>query len=90
MAYSFIAFYKNMMGELITNYRLLKQMEEQITARTKNLETALEEIKQLKEHHESMSRLDELTGSYNRRYFFMRKLNWPWLERNATPSLFAC
>ncbi|MDD5578125.1 MAG: sensor domain-containing diguanylate cyclase [Methylobacter sp.] len=62
--------YKNMMGELITNYRLLKHMEEQIIARTKNLETALEDIKQLKEHHESMSMRDELTGSYNRRYFY--------------------
>ncbi|MGZ8163491.1 MAG: diguanylate cyclase [Methylobacter sp.] len=62
--------YKNMMGELITNFRLLKKMEEQIAARTKNLETALEDIRQLKEHHESMSMLDELTGSYNRRYFY--------------------
>lgn len=62
--------YKNMMGELITNYRLLQQMEAQIAVRTKKLEIALEDIKQLKEHFESMSMLDELTGLFNRRYFY--------------------
>ncbi|NOT10530.1 MAG: sensor domain-containing diguanylate cyclase [Methylococcaceae bacterium] len=64
--------YKNMMGELITNYRLLQQMEEQIAVRTKKLEAALEDINQLKEHFESMSMLDELTGLYNRRYFYVQ------------------
>ncbi|CAA9890834.1 Diguanylate cyclase [Candidatus Methylobacter favarea] len=62
--------YKNMMGELITNYRLLKKMEEQIAVRTKNLEAALDDIRKLKEYHESMSMRDELTASYNRRYFY--------------------
>ena len=64
--------YKNMMGELITNYRLPRQIEEQIAARTKMLEAALENMKQLKKYHESMSMLDELTGLYNRRYFYMQ------------------
>jgi diguanylate cyclase (GGDEF)-like protein len=64
--------YKNMMGELITNYRLPRQIEDQIAARTKMLEAALENMKQLKKYHESMSMLDELTGLYNRRYFYMQ------------------
>ncbi len=62
--------YKNMMGELITNYRLPRQIEEQIAVRTKMLEAALENMKQLKKYHESMSMVDELTGLYNRRYFY--------------------
>ena len=64
--------YKNMMGELIINYRLPRQIEDQIAARTKMLEAALENMKQLKKYHESMSMLDELTGLYNRRYFYMQ------------------
>ena len=64
--------YKNMMGELIINYRLPRQIEDQIAARTKMLEVALENMKQLKKYHESMSMLDELTGLYNRRYFYMQ------------------
>lgn len=62
--------YKNMMGDLISNYRLLRQMEEQIAMRTQKLETALEDINRLKEHYESMSMLDDLTGLFNRRYFY--------------------
>lgn len=64
--------YKNMMGELITNYRFPRQIEEQIAVRTKKLEAALKSMDQLKKYHESMSMLDELTGLYNRRYFYMQ------------------
>jgi diguanylate cyclase (GGDEF)-like protein len=65
-----LSIYKNMLGQLITNYRLFQQMEEQISKRTIKLEQALTDLQILKEHYESMSMLDQLTGLYNRRYFY--------------------
>ena len=62
--------YKNMLGQLIANYRLLQKMEEQISIRTVKLEKALQNVKQLKEQYESLSMVDDLTGLFNRRYFY--------------------
>lgn len=62
--------YKNMLGQLITNFRLFHVMEQQIAARTEKLESAYEDIKRLKDHYENISVLDQLTGLYNRRYFY--------------------
>ncbi len=62
--------YKNMLGQLITNYRLFHEMEQQIISRTAKLEKAYEDIKRLKEYYENISVLDQLTGLYNRRYFY--------------------
>ena len=65
-----LGIYKNMLGQLITNFRLFQQMEEQISKRTIKLEQALVDLQALKEHYESVSMLDQLTGLYNRRYFY--------------------
>ena len=65
-----LAIYKNMLGQLITNYRLFQQMEEKVSKRTIKLEQALTDLQALKEHYESISMLDQLTGLYNRRYFY--------------------
>ena len=62
--------YKNILGQLISNYRLLQQMEQEIANRTTKLEIAFKDIKRLKEHYENMSMLDQLTELYNRRYFY--------------------
>jgi len=62
--------YKNMLSQLITNFRLFRDMESLITIRTKKLETALVDNKKLQEHYKEMSMIDSLTGLYNRRYFF--------------------
>jgi diguanylate cyclase (GGDEF)-like protein len=65
-----LGIYKNMLGQLITNYRLFQQMEEQISKRTIKLEQSLIDLHALKEHYESISMIDQLTGLYNRRYFY--------------------
>lgn len=62
--------YKNMLGQLISNYRLFHAMEQQIALRTSKLESAYDDIKRLKEYYENISVLDQLTGLYNRRYFY--------------------
>ncbi len=62
--------YKNILGQLITNFYLFQQMEMEIQQRTSKLEKALDELHKLKNHFESISMLDQLTGLYNRRYFY--------------------
>ncbi len=65
-----LGIYKNMLGQLITNYRLFQHMETQICKRTEKLEEALADLNVLKNHFESISMIDQLTGLYNRRYFY--------------------
>ncbi|MBE0469695.1 MAG: sensor domain-containing diguanylate cyclase [Methyloprofundus sp.] len=62
--------YKNMLGQLISNFRLLKKMEWQIAQKTEHLENALAEASALKARYESLSMQDSLTGLYNRRFFY--------------------
>ncbi|MGD0960958.1 MAG: sensor domain-containing diguanylate cyclase [Methylomonas sp.] len=62
--------YKNMLGQLITNRRLFRQMELQIAARTAELEQLVVDTQRLKDHYASMSMQDQLTGLHNRRYFY--------------------
>lgn len=62
--------YKNLFGQLITNFRLIRHMEAEIEARTAKLQRAYDEIKSLKDYYQNISVLDSLTGLYNRRYFY--------------------
>ncbi len=65
-----LAIYKNMLGQLISNFRLLKRMELHIAQKTEHLENALDEASKLKRRYESLSMKDSLTGLYNRRFFY--------------------
>ena len=64
--------YKNMLGQLITNCRLFQKMEKQIATRTKDLENALKNVEQIKDRYENLAMIDDLTGLFNRRYFFIQ------------------
>ena len=58
----FLLVFCNMLGQLITSNRLLRDMECEIEKQTEELKLALERA-------ESLSILDGLTGVHNRRYF---------------------
>jgi len=58
----FLIVFCNMLGQLITSTRLLRDMEHEIEHQTRELKVALERA-------ESLSILDGLTGVHNRRYF---------------------
>jgi len=62
--------YKNMLGQLISNFRLIKGMEQNIADKTQHLEEALKEAETLKERYVSLSMVDSLTNLYNRRFFY--------------------
>ncbi len=64
--------YCSMMGHLIVNRRLFHDMEDLVAQRTSELKTALQQTEDLKKRYEQLSLLDELTGLFNRRYFFSR------------------
>ena len=65
-----LVIYKNMLGQLITNFRLFQHMDEQISLRTVKLEKTMADLQSLKEHYQSISMIDQLTNLYNRRYFY--------------------
>lgn len=59
------------LGQMLAGNRLLKGLEDEVDARTRQLEAVLSETRLLKEHYRNLSMVDELTGLYNRRYFFV-------------------
>lgn len=62
--------YCGLMGQLITNNRLTNQLEGEVVKRTKKMEEALSQVHEIKDRYRRQSLHDELTGLFNRRYFF--------------------
>ncbi len=62
--------YKNILGQLISNFRLFQKMDAEIAARTAKLQQSYEDVKRLKEHYQNISVKDDLTGLFNRRHFY--------------------
>jgi len=58
------------LGQMLTNHRLVNHMDGLVQKRTDQLEQALAETESLKEQFEELSVIDDLTGLNNRRHFF--------------------
>jgi len=58
------------LGQMLTNHRLVNRMDAQVRHRTDQLERSLEETQELKNQFEELSTTDDLTGLKNRRHFF--------------------
>ena len=65
-----IPLFSSFLGQMLTANRLLNHMSEEVQRRTVALEEALDETRRLKRHYKDLALVDELTGLYNRRYFF--------------------
>jgi diguanylate cyclase (GGDEF)-like protein len=65
-----LALFCRVLGHMLENNRLLRQMENAVEERTRQLEAALREAEQLKRRYEQLSNVDELTALHNRRFFF--------------------
>lgn len=60
----------SMLGQMLHNQRLLRNMDSEVCSRTHELEQALKKSEKLKQRYERLSTIDGLTELYNRRHFF--------------------
>ena len=58
------------LGHMVESARLVSDMEQVVSERTRQLETALRDAERLKRRYEELSNVDELTELHNRRFFF--------------------
>ncbi len=62
--------FSSFLGQILTANRLLRKLEEEVCERTRQLEAVLRDTRKLQNHYRNLSMVDELTGLYNRRFFF--------------------
>ncbi len=65
-----IVIYTDLISMLLSNHKLLCDMQSIVDVRTEELRHSLEESEKLRARYEEMSVIDPLTKLYNRRYFF--------------------
>jgi diguanylate cyclase (GGDEF)-like protein len=66
----FLVLFANTLGRLLHLHRMIHSLGDEVAVRTQSLEQALEESDTLRNRYQQLSIKDELTGLYNRRYFF--------------------
>lgn len=66
----FLVLFANTLGRLLHLHRMIHALGDEVAVRTRSLEQALEESDALRNRYQQLSIKDELTGLYNRRYFF--------------------
>jgi len=62
--------YADLMGMLLNNNNLMRDMQSIVDVRTEELRSSLEESEKLRARYEEMSIIDPLTKLYNRRFFY--------------------
>lgn len=65
-----LSLYAHSLGRLLHLHRLVHNLEGAVRLRTRELEQALEDSDNLRRRYQQLSVKDELTGLFNRRYFF--------------------
>lgn len=64
------ALFANGLCHALSNFRLISDLDAKVERRTRVLQKALDESQALRRRFERLSSIDEMTGLYNRRYFF--------------------
>jgi len=59
------------LGQIITTNRLLNDLEKEVNSRTRQLDGLLDETRRMEQHYQELAMIDDLTGIYNRRFFFL-------------------
>jgi diguanylate cyclase (GGDEF)-like protein len=59
------------LGQLLTSNRLLNNLEKEVHSRTSQLDSLLDETRRMEQHYQELAMIDDLTGIYNRRFFFL-------------------
>lgn len=67
----FLILFCNCLGRFLHTHRLLHSLEGMVAQRTVELEQALTASEELRQRYQRLSTTDDLTGLYNRRYFFI-------------------
>lgn len=66
----FLPLFAGILGRVLSGHRLLGKMEAEVRSRTLQLEKVLDETRKHHDHYRRLALVDELTGTFNRRYFF--------------------